>query len=120
MLGSDLPERAERSGSSGSRSLSVSDLRGSSARRRKERVIRGLFLGAAVISVLVSALIVASLFGRAVQFLARADLSGLWSSGWFPRQGLFDLRTILVGTLEVSLIGMLVAAPLGLGAAIYL
>ncbi len=102
------------------RSLSVSDLRGSRARRRKEAVIRGLFLATAVTSVLVSVLIVASLFGKAVEFLARADLSGLWSSGWFPRRGLFDIKTILVGTLEVSLIGMLVAAPLGIGAAIYL
>jgi phosphate transport system permease protein len=98
----------------------VSDLRGSRARRRKEAVIRGLFLATAVTSVLVSVLIVASLFGKAVEFLARADLSGLWSSGWFPRRGLFDIKTILVGTLEVSLIGMLVAAPLGIGAAIYL
>jgi phosphate transport system permease protein len=79
-----------------------------------------MFLATAVVSVIISGLIVASLFGKAVQFLARADLEGLWASGWFPRRGLFDLKTILTGTLEVSLIGMLVAAPLGLGAGIYL
>jgi phosphate transport system permease protein len=40
--------------------------------------------------------------------------------GWYPRQGRFDLPTIILGTLIVSGISILVAAPLGLGAAIYL
>jgi phosphate transport system permease protein len=69
---------------------------------------------------LISALIVISLLGRAVDFLRAVDLGSLWSFGWFPRRGLFDVRTILVGTLLVSGIAMVVAAPVGLGAAIYL
>ena len=40
--------------------------------------------------------------------------------GWFPRRGLFDISTIIVGTFVVVLIAMAVAVPLGLGAAIYL
>ncbi len=40
--------------------------------------------------------------------------------GWFPRRGLFDISTIIVGTFVVVLIAMVVAVPLGLGAAIYL
>jgi phosphate transport system permease protein len=70
--------------------------------------------------VVISGLIVLSLIGRAVQFLAEVDLSKLWSLGWFPRRGLFDIRTILVGTLLVTGVGMVVATPLGLGGAIYL
>jgi len=100
--------------------LSIADLHGSRRRRRKEQVIKDLFLAAGVLSVVISALIVLSLIGRAIQFLAEVDLSTLWSLGWFPRRGLFDIKTILVGTLLVTGVGMLVATPLGLGGAIYL
>jgi phosphate transport system permease protein len=40
--------------------------------------------------------------------------------GWFPRRGLFDMSTIIVGTFMIVLIAMVVAVPLGLGAAVYL
>ncbi|MDQ3915196.1 MAG: phosphate ABC transporter permease subunit PstC [Actinomycetota bacterium] len=100
--------------------VTLSDLRGSDARHRKERAVRGAFFCAAVASVLISALIVYSLFEESVGFLSQIELSQLWERGWFPRRGLFDVRTILVGTLVVTGIGMLFAVPLGLGAAIYL
>jgi phosphate transport system permease protein len=102
------------------KALTIEDLRGSNRRSRKEQVIQGLFLAAAVLSVIISALIVLSLIGRAVQFLTEVDLSKLWSIGWFPRRGFFDIRTILVGTLLITGVAMVVAAPLGLGGAIYL
>jgi phosphate transport system permease protein len=98
----------------------VGVLRGSARRQRKEAIIRALFFGAAAMSVVISAAIVLSLIGRAFNFATGVDLSTLWSGGWFPRRGLFDLRTIIVGTLIVASVAMLVAAPLGLGAAIYL
>jgi phosphate transport system permease protein len=100
--------------------LTPESLRGSARRRRKELIIHRLFFGAAFLSMVVSALILLSLLGRAVSFLANIDLSSLVAPGWFPRQGMYDLRTIFVGTLLVTAVGMLVAAPLGLGAAIYL
>jgi phosphate transport system permease protein len=97
------------------------DLRGSPARRRKELIIQRIFQGTAVLSVIIGAAIVLSLAGRALDFLFAVDLSRLFSpSGWFPRRGFYDLRTIVAGTLIISAIAMLVAAPLGLGAAIYL
>jgi phosphate transport system permease protein len=95
-------------------------LRGNARRRNRERVIRALFMGAAALSVLISAAIILSLVGRAIQFLREVPLSSLWSLGWFPRRGFFDVKTILVGSLLVSGIAMIVATPLGLGAAIYL
>lgn len=82
--------------------------------------MRGAFWGAAVFSVLLSALIVLSLVEEAWGFLVNVEWSSLWQIGWFPRRGMFDLRTIIVATLLVAGIAMLVAAPLGLGAAIYL
>ena len=40
--------------------------------------------------------------------------------GWFPRRGLFDIPTIVMGTLVVTAVAMIVAVPLGLGVAVYL
>lgn len=100
--------------------LQLGDLSGSRARNRKEAIVRNLFRGAAVTSIVISVAIVASLVGEAAGWLANVDFGALWSSGWFPRRGLFDVKTIIVGTLIVSGIAMLVATPLGLGAALYL
>jgi phosphate transport system permease protein len=83
-------------------------------------MMRGLFFSAAFLAVVISVAIVASLAGGAMQFLSKVDLGTLWSRGWFPRRNLFDVKTIFVGTLMVSVIAMVVAAPLGLGAALYL
>src|SRR5438132_195654 len=92
-------------------SLTVADLRGNARRRRKERVIRLVFLSAAVFSVLVSGAIVGSLIGRAVEFLTKTHLSQLFAGGWFPRQGDFGITTLLAGTLIIVVIAMLVATP---------
>jgi phosphate transport system permease protein len=96
------------------------DLSGSPARHRRERLVRGVFFGAAAFSVVISAAIVLSLAGRAVSFAIHVDPGALWTDGWSPRRGQYDLRTIIGGTLVVTAIAMLVATPLGLGAAIYL
>lgn len=105
----------------GAEGLSLEALGGPRSRQRKETAVRLLFKAAAVTSVLISALIVLSLVGKAASFLQNVDPKELFSStGWFPRRGAFDIRTIIIGTLIVAGIAMLVAAPLGLGAAIYL
>jgi phosphate transport system permease protein len=100
--------------------LTLADLQGARARHRRERMMRGLFFSAAFLAVVISVAIVASLAGGALQFLSKVEFGTLWSRGWFPRRNLFDIKTIFVGTLMVSLIAMVVAAPLGLGAALYL
>ena len=100
--------------------LSIKRLQGSPRRRRKESIVHGLLGGAAGISMVVSLAIVVALLGQAIVFLSNVDLGALWSDGWRPRSGQFDILTLLIGTLEVSVIAMLIAAPLGLGAAMYL
>src|SRR5919106_1544255 len=95
-------------------------MEGSPSRRRKETRIRWMFKAAAITSIVISAAIVLSLVGKAVGFITNVDLGALWSNGWFPRRGLFDIRTVVVGTLLIAGIAMLVATPLGLGAAVYL
>lgn len=98
----------------------LEELGGDPSRRRREEIVRWSFRTAAALSILVSFLIVVSLAGKAVEFLQSIPLSRLWGDGWFPRSGLFDVKTILAGTLVISGIGLAVAAPLGLGAAVYL
>ncbi len=75
----------------------------------------------AALAVVINAAILVSLLDGTLEFFRRADLSTLWNdTGWFPRRGLFDIKTIFVGTLVITLVAMAVATPLGLGAALYL
>lgn len=107
---------------------SVADLQGDKRRVRRERLMRGLLFASAAVSILVSAAIVWTLFKEAWEFLSGLiEESGIGAliddgarPGWYPRDGRFDLPTIVLGTLIVSGVAIVVAAPLGLGAAIYL
>jgi len=98
----------------------VDDFKGSPRRVRKERAIRAVLFAAALTSIIISALIVLSLVGEAWTFVSQVEAASLWTDGWFPRRGLYDVKTLVVGSLIVTVIAMLVAVPLGLGAAIYL
>ncbi len=100
--------------------FSLGQLQGRPGRRRKEGLIKGAFLTCAALSILISVGIIFSLLGEAVRFLTKVDLASLWHDGWFPRRGMFDLKTIVAGTMLVTGMGMIVAIPLGLGAAVYL
>jgi phosphate transport system permease protein len=108
--------------------LNVGDLRGNPRRIRKEHRMRGLLFAAAAVSIVISALIVYTLFKEAWHFLVLlSDETGIGSliddganPGWYPRNGRFDILTIVVGTVLVSLVAIVVAAPLGLGAAVFL
>jgi phosphate transport system permease protein len=79
-----------------------------------------VFLGAALISVGISAFIIWSLSFQAVDFLTSIDLHQLQTDGWFPRRDQYDIATLIVGSLIVTGIAVLLAAFIGLGAAIYL
>ena len=100
--------------------LPVAALQGDAGRRRREARVRNVFRAAASLSLLVSVAIVLALVFEAVAWLGRIDVGWLWSDGWFPRQNDFDILTLLAGTVIVAAIAMLVATPLGLGAAMYL
>ena len=100
--------------------VSLAALAGHPGRMRKETAIRRLFLGAGALSIVVSGLIVLTLARESFTFISQVDPSALWTDGWFPRRGLYDIKTLFVGSVLVTAIGMLVAAPLGLGAAVYL
>lgn len=110
-------------------------LSGNSRRRFREGVVKLGVMAAALTSIAISVAIVGSLVYRAVQFLAglsspnEDDLeeaghsigfANLWSDSWAPRFFDFDVKTLLVGSIIVTIVAMAVATPLGMGAAIYL
>jgi phosphate transport system permease protein len=100
--------------------LPLSALRGDPVRRRREARVRTALGAAAGLSIAISIGIVVALVGQAVAFLAEVDPSALWTDGWFPRRGRFDVLTIFAGSVIVAVVAMVVATPLGLGAALYL
>jgi phosphate transport system permease protein len=98
------------------------DLSGNPRRLRRERRVRMLFGAAGLSSLAISIAIIASLAGNSLTFLTNIDLGDLWTDPhrWAPRVGRFDLLTVFMGSLMVTGVAIVVAVPLGLGAAIYL
>ena len=98
------------------------DLSGNRRRIVRERAIHGFFLAAGLSSLAISAAIIITLVGKSLEFLTNIDLGDLWTDPhrWGPRVGNYDLPTLFMGSLLVTGVAMLVAAPLGLGAAIFL
>jgi phosphate transport system permease protein len=70
----------------------------------------------------ISAAIIVTLLGKSLEFLTNIDLGDLWTDPhrWGPRVAKYDLATLFMGSLLVTGVAMVVATPLGLGAAIYL
>lgn len=99
---------------------SRNDLSGDVRRHRRERVYHGLFLAAAASSVVISVAILVALGRGAFEFVTNIEVSSLWTDGWFPRRGLYDLKTLFMGTLLTSAVAMCIAAPAGLATAVYL
>src|ERR687891_2157319 len=97
------------------------DLSGDPRRHRRERTMGVVFFAAAGLSLVISALILVSLFSNGFEFFTDVEWSNVFNArGWNPRQGQYGISTILMGSIIVTGIAMVVAAPLGLGAAIYL
>ncbi len=100
--------------------FSVESLAANPRQARKERLIRDSLGATALVSVLISGLIIWSLFSEAWTFMVEVDWGAVWDIGWFPRRGIYDIKTLIVASLIITGIAMIVAGPLGLGAAIYL
>jgi phosphate transport system permease protein len=98
----------------------LQDFQGSRRRVRKEWVVRAVLFTSASMSIVISAAIVLSLIGEAWTFVSQVELAAMWTDGWFPRRGMYDVKTLVTGSLIVTVIAMAVAVPIGLGAAIYL
>jgi phosphate transport system permease protein len=78
---------------------------------------------AALISILTTTGIVLSLVNETIQFFEEVPVGDyLFGTDWSPlfEPASFGVLPIVLGTMVISLIGMLVAIPLGLAAAVYL
>jgi len=86
-------------------------------------VIKGLLMLAALISILTTTGIVISLIEETIAFLGDVGVGDfLFGTEWSPlfEPPSFGVLPLVSGTLLISVVAMLVATPLGLGAAIYL
>jgi phosphate transport system permease protein len=86
-------------------------------------VIKGILLVAALISLLTTTGIVYALLEETVVFFGQVGLGDfLFGTKWTPlfEPASFGVLPLVAGTLATTLIGMIVAIPLGLGAAVYL
>ena len=84
-------------------------------RRPGEAVVRGLLLGSALLSVAISFGIVVALVRPVIDFFAEVPVGDFFST-----EGEYAVLPLVAGTLMVTAIALLVAVPLGLGAAMYL
>jgi len=86
-------------------------------------VIKALLVGAALISLLTTAGIVFSLAEETVSFFGEVGIGEfLFGTKWTPlfEPGSFGVLPLVAGTFATTAIALVVAVPLGLGAAIYL
>ena len=102
------------------RQVRIEDLKVDPRRARTQTVLRRLFLASAALAVLITVGIIWALFWDSLNFISNVTLDQLFDGVWMPRSNRYDLPTLIIGTTVISLVGMLIAVPLGLGAAIYL
>jgi phosphate transport system permease protein len=91
--------------------------------RYGEKAIHGLLALCGLLSVLTTTGIVISLIGPTLGFFEDVPIADfLFGTEWAPsfEPASFGVLPIVVGTLSVTLWGMVFAIPIGLGAAIYL
>ncbi len=101
------------------------------ARQRAERIVSGIMIASALVAILTTLGIVASLMAEALRFFHKVPVAEfLFGLRWEPQiairadqvagQGAFGWIPVLVGTLLITVIALVVAVPVGLLSAIYL
>ncbi len=96
---------------------------GAARRRYGEDVIKGILILATMISILTTTGIVIALLRETLDFFNSIPIwDFLTGKKWTPlfEPGSFGVRPLVVGTLLTTAIALLVATPLGLGAALFL
>lgn len=87
----------------------------------QERVYPVLLLLCASTSILVVILVGAFVFLEGSPVLAKTGFfSFLFGTDWLPKEEVFEILPMVVGTIMVTLISLLIGAPLGLATAIFL
>src|SRR4051812_33180247 len=83
--------------------------------RRGESVIKCLLCGSALLSVVITFGIVVALIEPVIHFFGQVSFVD-----FFATEGHFAVLPLIGGTLMTTLVALVVAVPLGLGAAMYL
>ncbi|MGB5444001.1 MAG: phosphate ABC transporter permease subunit PstC [Psychromonas sp.] len=102
-----------------------------SARNFSERIIKFLFLGCSIVAIFTTLGIIMSVIFESLQFFKSvSSLDFLFGTKWSPQiamrsdqvaaSGAFGAVPLFAGTLLITIIAMLIAAPVGLMTAIYL
>jgi phosphate transport system permease protein len=85
-----------------------------------DRVFRGVVLGAAVMILVIALIFLIALFIPALPAIVRFGPGFITSTSWDPVRQLFGALPAIYGTLVTSAIGLVLAFPIGLGAALFL
>src|SRR5580700_9705651 len=88
--------------------------------RSADEIARLITLIFALIVVLITVLLVYQLWVNSAEARHRFGLSFFWNTTWDPVANQFGALPFVYGTLITSALGLLIAVPLGLGAAIFL
>lgn len=75
---------------------------------------------AGALSIVISLAIVFVLFRDALGFVTEDGLANLGDPNWRPRSDQYGILAPILGTLWVTLVAIVIAGPIGLGAAVYL
>lgn len=103
--------------------VAPSPLVGTSRQRRLvdgDGIFRGLAFGAAAVIIVIAAVFLFTLVVPALPSIRAFGFGFLISSRWNPVTGQFGALPFIFGTLVTSLVGLLIAFPVGIGAALFL
>lgn len=90
-------------------------------RSYREWVIEKLLIAAAMVSVVIIAFIIITIFRTGIPLIAEVGLFDfLFGMYWRPGQGIFGIFPMIIGTLLVTILSMLISVPLGVLAATFL
>ncbi|MGH2830427.1 MAG: phosphate ABC transporter permease subunit PstC [Actinomycetota bacterium] len=88
-----------------------------------ERLIKAALLGCGIVALITTAGIVATLAAETIEFFRKVPIGDfLFGTKWRPtfNPPRFGVLPLISATMLITLIGMVIAFPLGLGSAIYL
>lgn len=92
-------------------------------RSLKEKIIKKVFFSFSLISIVILALIVFSLFREGLPLFKKLSVAGfLFGMEWYPTYDppLFGIWPLIVGSFVVTLLATTIAVPLGVLAAVYI
>jgi phosphate transport system permease protein len=111
------------SASDASLGLASRSIHGSTENRPIERLVRGLLFLAAAVSVFTTVGIVAALIVETISFFRIVPLADFFfGTQWSPlvNPQHFGVLPLVTGTLQIAIVAIFVAVPIGLASAIYL